>query len=99
MGGRECDLFYFGEIIDGVLVEGHFTESAKRNFTMWSDFGQVKDILTEFLRLFRGEDLDITCPGWEIVRFDLFEEVLCSVIGVISREFSCGFIIKRLNAL
>src|SRR5438552_4154189 len=99
MRGRESCLFDFGEIIDGILVEGHFTESAKRDFTMRPDFCQVKDIPTEFLGLFRGEDLDVTCPRWEIARLDLVEEILGGVIGVVSREFASSFVIECLDTL
>src|SRR5436190_7922738 len=96
--GESC-LFDLGEIIDRVLVECHFTEFTKRNFTLWPNFCQVKDIPTEFLSLFRGEDLDVTCPRGEIVGFDLVEEILCGVIGILSREFAGSFVIEGLDTL
>ena len=96
--GESC-LFDLGEIIDGVLVECHFTESTKRNFAMWPNFCQVKDIPTEFLGLFRGEDLHVTCPRREIAGIDVVEEILCGVIRILAREFAGSFVIEGLDTL
>lgn len=92
-------MFDLGKVVDGVLVEGHFSESAERDFTLWPNFGQVKDVPAELLGLFGGEDLDITSPAGEIARLDLVKEILRGIVGVFATEFARGIVVEGLDAL
>ena len=97
--GRESRLFDFGEVIDGVLVKGHFTESAEWDFALGPDFGQIKDVPAEFLGLFRCQDLHVTSPRGEVARLDLLKEILSGVIGILSGHLAGGIIVEDFDSL
>lgn len=84
MGGIECYLFDFGEVILGVLVELEKTDFAEGELLLGPDVGQIKDInflvLPEIFGFFGGHGLEGDGPGGVFLALDGFVEVLCVVV-------------------
>ena len=57
MRRRESRLLDLGEVVLGVLIENDLPELAEREVLVRPDFGEVKDVVTELLGLFRRHSL------------------------------------------
>jgi len=59
---RESSLFDLCEVVLRVLVENQSTDGAEWELGVWPDLGEIKDIVAEFLSLFRSHSLNVDRP-------------------------------------
>lgn len=80
----ESHLFDLGEIIDGVFVQGHFTDLAARELLLRPDMGQVEDVdallLPHILGFFRRHGLDLDRPLGVLATLDGLVQILLRVV-------------------
>lgn len=65
---------------------------------MGPDLGQIKDVVTEMLCLFRSHGLDIDSPRWVFTLLNSIEHLLSAVVRVLSREAGGCLVIESLEA-
>ena len=87
VGGGEGDLFDFGEVVDGVLVEGEFADFGQWELLLWPDVGEVENVdllgLPQVFGFFGGHRLDGDIPFGELAALDGFVEVFLRVVGAL----------------
>ena len=98
MARGKCHLLDFREVILWVSVQDKFSKRPQWNFFLRPDLGQIEDVPTETLRLFRAEDLKIAGPAWIIAVFNGVEEVLCVRVGIFRSHLTCFGIGEGLAA-
>ena len=98
MARGKCHLLDFCEIILWISVEGESTKGPEWDIFLRPNLGQIENIPTETLRLFRAEDLEIAGPAWIIAVLDGVEEVLCVPIWIFRGHVTCFSIRKGFAA-
>jgi len=99
VGRREGDLLDLGEVILNVLVEGKLSNRSKRELLLRPGLGQVENVVSELLSLFRSHDLNVESPRREFLTFNRFEQVSSGVIGSSSSGLSSLLISESLDTL
>jgi hypothetical protein len=97
--GREGNLFNLSKVVLGVLVEDEVPNRSKGELSVRPDLGQIKNVVTEFLGLLGSHGLNAKSPGGELLSLNSLEEILTSVVGVVSSELSSNVGGKELDAL
>lgn len=76
VGGVECCLFDFGEVVLGVFIEFETADFAEGKLLLRPDVGQVEDVdfllLPEIFGFFGGHGLEGDRPGRELLALDGF---------------------------
>ena len=98
MARGEGHLLDFRKVILRISIEGKSTKGPQWDIFLRPNLGQIKDIPTETLRLFRAEDLEIAGPAWIIAVLDGVEEVLCVPVRIVRSHFTCFSIAKGFAA-
>ena len=76
MAWGERHLLDFRKVVLWIPVESEFSKGPQWNIFLRPDLGQIENVPTETLRLFRAEDLEITGPAWIIAVLNRVEEIL-----------------------
>lgn len=82
MSGREGRLLDLSEVVLGILVQGHFTDTTKRKVFVRKHFRQIERIERQLLHLFVRRDLNEERPTGKIFLFDGIVKISQSVIGL-----------------
>jgi len=98
MGRREGGLFDLGEVVLGILVENKLSDGSERVLAVGPDFGEIENVVSEFLRLVGGHSLNIDLPGGGFSRLDGLKQGLSTMVGVLSGDFGSGGSIEGLKA-
>lgn len=86
VGRRESSLLNLSEVVLGVLVKSPLTDLAERVVSMGPDLGKIEDAEGSSLSLLGGHGLDVQSPRGEVTLLDALEQILLSVVGVLTRE-------------
>jgi len=96
--GREGRLLDLGEVVLGVLVEDEFADGSERELLVRPDFGEIENVVAEFLGLLRGHGLDVDSPRGEVARLDGVEESLSGIVGVLTSQLGSRLVVESLES-
>lgn len=87
------------QVILSVLVESKLSNRSKRELLLRPGLGQIEDVVSELLSLFRSHDLNVEGPRREFSSFNRFEQVSSRVVGSGSSGLGCLVVGERLDTL
>jgi len=87
------------QVILNIFIESELSDRSKRELLLRPGLGQIENVVTELLGLFRSHDLNVESPRREFLTFNRFEQVTSRVIGSGSSGLSSLLIGESLDTL